>query len=485
MKNTLLVTLIVFLAAVVSAARVWAYTDSVKSVSAPEKPYVLSTEPADSFIDKHFKKIPVFSDSIRMDLGGEFRYRMENRRDYDFRRTRHDNNAFSLFRTRFNSDTTFGKWGEFFIEFQDAHEANAKTQFQGNAFVDYFDLRQAFFQLKWPEGDSRRLTGMKLVDHVIEHSKFRAGRQELYYGDQRFIGVFDWSNVSRTFDALRYIYDDLKKRSVDLFWAQVVKVHDHEMDATDHGNNLLGVYWSEKWIPDNVIDTFMFVRLNDKIRYLSEQPPVPGGLRSGGPLAEFTLGNRWKGKYKRLDYGTEYALQFGRRGGDDITAVAFHQELGYTFPISCKLRPNVEYNFGSGDHNRRDGHYNIFDNLFPTNHDKYGLIDFASLQNMNDVRVGCSVEPIERLKLASSFHFFYLADSASPWFSSGLSVIRAGNSSASDTLGKEFDMVAWWQLSKHMKYSMGYSHWFSGPFVKDTGPHDDANFFYVQTQVNW
>ena len=449
-----------------------------------EPPYLFSTEPVDSFVDKHFKNIPVLTEDLRFFIGGESRYRMEYRYDYDFNRGRDDSDAFSLFRNRVNGELKFQNWISLFAEMQDAQVVGSQTQNQGNAFQNLIDLRQCFVELRWPEGKSFNLTGINLINHIIEHSLFKAGRQELFYGDQRFIGVFDFSNVTQTFDALKYRYDT-KARSLDFFWARIVKIQDGESDSTANGNHLLGVYWTEKWIPNHVLDTFMFVRQNDSIRFFSELPPVPGGTRESGSLTEFTLGNRLKGNWKQLDYETEYGLQFGRRGGDDLLAFAFHQTVGYTFPIVFKPRPFVSYNFGSGDENPTDGHFNIFDNLFPSNHDRYGLIDFASLQNISHVKIGCNIEPAPRLKVTPSFHFFYLDDNQSPWFSAARTVIRNGQAGASKTLGKEFDLVAWWQMAKHVRSSIGFAYWFSGPFVKDTGTHNNAAFFYAQTQVNF
>jgi Alginate export len=35
------------------------------------------------------------------------------------------------------------------------------------------------------------------------HATFRAGRQELAFGDERLVGISNWTNVSRTFDGYR------------------------------------------------------------------------------------------------------------------------------------------------------------------------------------------------------------------------------------------------------------------------------------------
>jgi hypothetical protein len=36
-----------------------------------------------------------------------------------------------------------------------------------------------------------------------------------------------------------------------------------------------------------------------------------------------------------------------------------------------------------------------------------------------------------------------------------------------------------WQFNRYISTYAGYSHFFSGPFIKDTGPSSDINFAYT------
>jgi hypothetical protein len=62
---------------------------------------------------------------------------------------------------------------------------------------DTFDLRQGYIQL-----------GPKWVNATV-------GRQTLAYGDERLIGISDWNNFGRTFDAVKMHYEK-GKFSLDL-----------------------------------------------------------------------------------------------------------------------------------------------------------------------------------------------------------------------------------------------------------------------------
>jgi alginate export protein len=74
-----------------------------------------------------------------------------------------------------------------------------------------------------------RLGYLELGDVERKPVSFRAGRQELAFGDERLIGSADWLNTARSFDALRGVFrwDGFR---VDAFAASVVKIHDGQFN---------------------------------------------------------------------------------------------------------------------------------------------------------------------------------------------------------------------------------------------------------------
>lgn len=251
-------------------------------------------------------------------------------------------------------------------------------------------------------------------------------------------------------------------------------------DSADHADDFYGLYASIKPLKDHALDTFLFIR-HDRDNELR------GEITSHrGQLKEYTLGSRFRGKRGAWDYGLEGAFQFGSRAHEDIEAWAWHNELGYTLAdIPWSPRLGMEYNHGSGDDDSSDGEVSNFDNLFPTNHMHYGTIDFASLRNLDHVEVNLTTKPAKRLTLLAKYHWFFRDTNKSAWFNAGQGVIRASGVNASKTLGQELDLLAKWQISRHVESGIGYSHFHAGAFVKDTGVSDDANFFYWQTTVKF
>lgn len=417
---------------------------------------------SDRFVDKVAAPKSLGSEQVKVKIGGEFRYRLELRDDFNFNGRTHEDDAVNLFRTRVSLDFALGPSIRVFAEGQDAESVAESRLNRTAAFVNRLDLRQLYLEVKSP-----------LAPFPLQ---VKVGRQELAYGDQRFVGAFDWSNVGRVFDAVKLVYPATDWLKADLWFSQGVPVNRSQPDSAAHNDNFYGLYTVLNPIADHVFDTFFFIRHGRNNEFVSERPGEQGQLK------EYTAGNRFKGKKWNFDYGMEWAIQFGSRAHDDIRAWAWHHEAGYTFALfPWDPRISFEFNHGSGDSNPKDGNFENFDNLFPTNHDKYGYIDFFSLKNMNHLRIGGELNPHKRFKFSTDYHWFFLDTNGSAWFNAAQGVIRPAHPAASTTVGQEIDLLAKVKLTEHLTFLMGYSHFFAGPFVEDTGASDDANFFYVQS----
>jgi len=420
----------------------------------------------DETLDQLGQPIRLRGDALTMKVGGELRYRLELRDDFTFNDDAYEDDAVHLLRTRLQVDVHAGPSVRAFVQGQDAESFASSGLNRTNAFIDRLDLRQLFVELTSP------IEALPV--------KLKVGRQELSYGEQRFVGAFDWSNVARVFDAAKVSWTPASWAQVDGWFSQVVLIDRVGPDSADHGENFYGLYASLKPVRDHTLDTFLLIR-HDRDNELRGEI---AGHR--GQLKEYTLGNRFRGKLAHVDYGVEWAWQFGSRAHEDINAWAWHNELGYTFAeVPWSPRLGMEYNHGSGDDNASDGEGGNFDNLFPTNHPYYGYMDFASLRNLNHVEMNLSTKPCKSLTLVTKYHWLFLDTNKSAWFNAGQGVIRAAGVNASQTLGQEVDLLAKWQVCRHVETLLGFSHFHAGAFVHDTGTSDDANFGYWQTTVKF
>ena len=179
----------------------------------------------------------------------------------------------------------------------------------------------------------------------------------------------------------------------------------------------------------------------------------------------------------------------------NLTAVALHISSGYTVE-QCAWTPRLglEYDYATGDDNPNDNDFQSFQNLFPSNHDKYGFMDEFSWRNIHDARAQFNIKPIKKLDLEFDYHAFWLADTHDFWYrSNGISTLRTRTPDGRDVrtigagnfAGQEIDLTATYELTKNVKLQTGYSHFFAGDYLRDTGPDSDADFGYVMTTFSF
>src|SRR6266480_2798877 len=415
------------------------------------------------------------------------RLRWENRNNnFDFNSavdSLTDDNWF-LNRFRFGLAIKPVDWLKIYAQSQDSREWYSDRPnipgAMGAEGDDNFDFRQGYLQL-----------GPKWVNAKL-------GRQELSYGDERLIGPNPWNNFGRTFDAAKLHYEQ-SKFSIDVFSSTVVYILRDEFDYSDLFNGaethrdqvFSGIYGSTTAVDPLTIDLYALV--------LDERNPtiiVPGitypgtSLSRGGTRSDFvTLGTRLKADPKKLngwEYEGEFAFQAGQVSDLDLIAFAAHIGGGYNFKCPWSPRLFAEYNYASGDHDSTDGDIETFQNLFPSNHPKYGFMDLFSWQNVHNPELSLHVKPIKPLTFELDAHAFWLADTNDAWYrANGTTKVRPITPSASSYVGAEIDFVATYQPVKFLTFLAGYSHFFAGAYVADTGPSDDADFGYVQAIISF
>ena len=51
--------------------------------------------------------------------------------------------------------------------------------------------------------------------------------------------------------------------------------------------------------------------------------------------------------------------------------------------------------------------------------------------------------------------------------------------------GQEIDFTVTYEFTRNVKVQAGYSHFFAGAYLVDTGPHSDADFWYLMTNFSY
>jgi hypothetical protein len=465
--------------------------------------------PFQGFINEWLRKSDPYMN--QWDFGGSLRVRYEVKDNFgiagtagslDFRDHGADvDNDYFLERIRFRAGYT-DKWWSALVEGRSSL-AQSDERFAATAPVarngqgpesDTIDLHQAF---------------VTVGNHKEFPLSLKIGRQELSYGEERLVGAFAWNNIGRVFDAAKVRWQN-PWFGVDLFTSRVVISEDERFNVANDYDLFSGLYATSAKVPKHTLDVYFFSRnASAKAPRAEPNPQFPQ------PSARdiYTLGARLKslpGEFGNWDYTLEAAGQFGnfrdtRAGAPtnrlDHLAYAVVAQGGYTFSDTwSKPRLGLEYSFGSGDSNPKDGDHDTFENLFPTNHKFYGYMDFISLQNIHNVRAILQLKPHPRLSVAIEGHGFWLADTQDSFYNVG-GAARGGanptpgtgygvNPGYGNYVGTEVDVIAGYALTRFAQLEVGYGHFFVGDYITEslsapTHGSTDANYVYLQANVNF
>ena len=360
---------------------------------------------------------------------------------------------------------------------------------------------------------------------------FTAGRQVLSYGDERLVGGFDWDNNARVFDALKLVYLQ-KDYAVDVFSAYVVPHQSQDFDVPYTHDLFLGAYATTTLVPKFTSDYYVFWRSKDKLTpitsFTTAANQTEGDAVPNGDYA--TLGTRWKslpGAFANWDAGYEGALQVGsidnplqgtattvsgqaiNTGRQDLLAGMSHVEVGYTIKTDWKPRLFASFDYASGSSDPNSGTSSTFQNLYPTNHPLYGILDRFSLQNMYQATVGVIAKPTDKITLRLDYHNTWLVSTTdelrianqTPLGSSAVSPAGTAPASGyaaryakalavnpSNYVGSEVDFIGTYQLTKWCQLQAGAAHFFAGDYLRETAAGqetDDANFAYTQVKFDF
>jgi len=411
----------------------------------------------------------------KIQVKGQYRFRVEGRENRDFRNAVGDRKSSAMQRTRLGLSLETDDDNEILLQLQDSRVWGSEvstttsglfTPANGVANTTALDLHQAFWK-----ADN---VGGKPVST-------RIGRQELSFGDERVIGAFGWDNVGRSFDGAKLTFKG-DGFVADAFLSHVVESNSILALAPGPDDDDLyfgGVYATWPRHRGGVTDSYALLKRDG---------------RGASYVANATVGIRRKAPFgEHADYSFEGAYQFGGVVAGDQSAYAFVAGTGYNVPHNRHgLRFALEYALASGDESAGDGNSETFDQLFPTNHDKYGYMDYQGWRNMRDLRLTASAKPRNKLGVAVDFHWFRLDEARDAWYGAG----GAPNLTAEGTpfidvtgasgrsVGKEIDFSLNCAVSDRVKLLAGYSRFFPGDFVEavNGGAGSSSEWFFLQSQ---
>ncbi len=378
-----------------------------------------------------------------------------------------NHNVFWNTRTKVHVGYKPQSWLQFYVQGRDSRSTGDDRA--TNSDSDQWELYQAYAQIGNPKEFPLSL---------------KIGRQELSYGEERFIGKSDWGNTGRVFDAakLRFEQGDY---SVDGFIGRINVVDDNSLNLVNDYEFFSGVYAGAKNLIPKMDTHLYFISRNNAGTTVTTDRDV---YTVGARLASLP------GQFGNWDFALEFAGQFGTMGTRDHTAFASFVTAGHTWKDAAWTpRLGIQYDWGSGDEDSTDTKSGTFDQLYGTNHGKYGYMDIIGLRNIHDPHLRFSAKPHKDLTVAADLHAFFLSNDRDSFYSES-GTARTGsygvNPQFSKYLGSELDIVFNYSATKWWTLQAGYAHFFVGSYIKSSvesggGTVTDADWVFFQTIFNF
>jgi len=311
----------------------------------------------------------------------------------------------------------------------------------------------------------------------------QAGRFEMDYGNQRIIGSVQWHLVSRSFDGVRFGWDE-DNAKVDVFVANTnnqgvsgVSPAGYKYPVGPDSNfRMVGVYTQWGLAKGHNLDIYGYQEYD--------------GRRSNGVdvnMSRITAGARYAFGIDNLFGHVEGAFQFGKMKTLDIGANLIAVSLGYDFG-SLKASVNADISSGTKTEDMATK-WNLFDS-YATKHAFQGFMDYflnigpaTGGHGLNDMFLRLIYqEKGSKFKTHLDIHYF---TTNTPGMVNG---------SENSALGPEIDLVLNYVINKWAQVEWGGSVFMPGDYMKElwkvpnTNPvvmREDMSFWsYLMLKVN-
>lgn len=344
--------------------------------------------------------------------------------------------SYTSMRTRLSVSKNVFENLNFFVQIQDSRIfGNTPNTLSA---INNLDLHQASVSMKEP-------LGLPLT--------VKAGRFELSYGTQRFIGPVGWHYVGRSFDGAVFSFDP--GVNIDVFALtlnenqkyisnSIPSVYHDSLPASN--NSSMYGFWAKKELnKSQIVDLFGYYEMN-RTKDKGDNPALSLG----------TVGVNYNGSFGNLSTLFEGAYQIGSMYNLDVSAYLVSLMLNYKMD---------SFNYGvggdilSGTDPKETEKYNTFAASYGTNHKFYGYMDyFINIPN-NTNKLGLRDFYVMAKWLPDGWDFNFSAD-----FHIFTSDKKAVDGKSS--FGNELDLTVNYKFNKSTVITWGGSVFMPGDLMK-------------------
>lgn len=430
--------------------------DSVpaKKAEAPPAAVTATQEPATPQVES-----PKKDDTVK--FSGLIRIRPEVKEGFGFDSSKKFN--FVGQKIWLTAEKAFSDKTRFVITLQDARVWGGQSGAAGtdtSSEQQAVDVREAYFQVD---------------DFLGTPLSLRLGRQKMTFGDELFVGVSDWSNVGRSFDGVRLIWDS-SSNSFTAFSTILQEDNSNDLNNPNNTLNTKGIYFSGIYDTIKIskafwLDAFVFARNQDKAIHSDQL--YTGGLRFHNRTEP---GNKTP-KDQLFDYSLDVAYQGGRKGGLEVQAFGAFAQVGVNFTAGTKMRLGAQGAYASGDKDTTDGKYQTFDPLYPTTHSIMGIADMVTWRNVSGAGVNYTLWFLPSLSLRVDYWYADRASTKDGWYY-GAANVALGTERG---LYHEADAILNYNARENLGFQAGYAYAARGNAIRAAGKDTDYQYGYFMS----
>ncbi len=387
---------------------------------------------------------------------GEERYRFEQFDNSSFKVG--SNDSYELNRFRIQVDVKPNSWIRVTGQMQDARPFFENPPL-GPPNENRWDLKLAYVEV----GDPQK--------HWFN---LRVGRQIINYNNT-IISNSEWRDQARSYDAA-VLNLESRRASVGIFAASAVVPQATGVSPHQEGNNIYGAYGRIiRPLPNTNVEPFVLWRV---------QPAevVQAALaKTTGKENEWAYGARIKGRAgSRLDYTAQLIVENGKVGADPIRAWAFEEGASYAF-TSSRWRPRLftQQDWASGNNNPSNGQHKTFDTIYPSAHDRFGIVDQFGWQNIDGLRFGGTFEPHRRLSVTAQGLDYWAVSALDSVYNTSGSAIVTNKTNHGNHIGAEADAYTWYEINQHFNIGGGYGYFGGGDFLSHVTAVHNYSYSYI------
>ena len=242
----------------------------------------------------------------------------------------------------------------------------------------------------------------------------KGGKFEFALGNERVFGPVDWHNVGRSWQGLMLWYDHAKANIMP-FWLKRVELND---SSYNRDFDIFGIAANIKNLNWELFATY---------EYNADSTDL-----TTNKLDRISMGTYYKRKYDQFDFELNGAFQLGNSASPDtaddttintieldISAYMFTFEVGYSVPGAANARVAAGIDYTSGDSDENDNKDKTYDNLYYTDHNSRGYMDYFTKSRLTgkdyenaglmDLMLRGKLDPITGWTVKGDLHYFSTA----------------------------------------------------------------------------